>query len=195
MKGIEGDKFELLFKIDLFTGMRRGEILGLKWDCVDFDKGTITISTQLQTHKGEYFFSSTKNRRSRTIVPASRVMEYLKEQRRKQAADHLLAGELWEDTGLVFTNEAGGYLPFTTVRRHFKQIAKKIGSPDARFHDIRHTYAVNSIRAGVDIKTISENMGHATVAFTLDVYGHVTDEMRRDSGTKMEDFAKNVLGL
>lgn len=195
IKGIEGDPFELLFKVDLLTGMRQGEILGLKWDCVDFKEGTIQISTQLQYHKGGYYFTSPKSGKRRTIAPAPRVMDYLKEQKRRQAEARLRAGELWEDSGLVFTDDAGRHLRVHTVYLHFKRIVKAIGFPEARFHDIRHTYAVNSIRAGDDIKTISENMGHATVAFTLDVYGHVTKQMKKDSGAKMEAFMKNVLGL
>ena len=70
-----------------------------------------------------------------------------------------------------------------------------IGRPDARFHDLRHTYAVASIRAGDDIKTLQSNLGHATVAFTLDVYGHVIDQMKQDSAHRMEDYITNVLNL
>ena len=77
----------------------------------------------------------------------------------------------------------------------FKRIVKKIGAPSTRFHDLRHTYAVNSIRAGDDIKTVQSNLGHATAAFTLDVYGHFTDDMRQASSQRMEQFISGVLGL
>lgn len=73
-------------------------------------------------------------------------------------------------------------------------VSLSIGRPDARFHDLRHTYAVNAIRAGDDIKTVQGNLGHATAAFTLDVYGHVTAQMKKDSSSRMEAYIKTVLG-
>ncbi|MBQ6207244.1 MAG: site-specific integrase [Oscillospiraceae bacterium] len=195
LEAAKGDKCELLFKVDVFTGMRRGEIAGLTWKCVDFRKGTISVSQQLQKRKGGYYFTTPKNGKSRVITPAPRVMEYLKEQKRKQTEDRLLAGPLWQDLGFVFTNEVGNHLDFNMIDTRFKKIAIAIGAPEARFHDLRHTYAVNSIRAGDDIKTVQENLGHASAAFTLDVYAHVTEEMRKDSASRMEAFMEEILGL
>ncbi|MFR4157269.1 MAG: tyrosine-type recombinase/integrase, partial [Oscillospiraceae bacterium] len=105
------------------------------------------------------------------------------------------AGRAWEDSGLVFTNEFGRYVSYRAIFDSFKRIVKRIGLPDARIHDLRHTYAVNCIRAGDDIKTVQSNLGHATAAFTLDVYGHFTDDMRSVSAQRMEGFITNVLNL
>ena len=105
------------------------------------------------------------------------------------------AGDAWEEHGLIFTNQTGGYLSYRTVYDCFKRIVKRIGLSDARIHDLRHTYAVNCIRAGDDIKTVQSNLGHATAAFTLDVYGHFTDDMRSVSAQRMEGFITNVLNL
>lgn len=105
----------------------------------------------------------------------------------------LRAGPLWEDSGLVFTNEAGGHLAAATVYSSFKAVAASIGCPETRFHDLRHSYAVASIRAGDDVKTIQGNLGHATAAFTLDVYGHVTEGMKQASAQRMERFIRDVL--
>ena len=113
----------------------------------------------------------------------------------RQTEDRLRAGPVWSDTGLVFTNELGEHLVFSTVYKNFKAIVASIGCPDVRFHDLRHSYAVASIRAGDDIKTVQGNLGHATAAFTLDVYGHVTDQMKRASAERMEGFIKDVLKL
>ena len=82
-----------------------------------------------------------------------------------------------------------------TVYREYKRIVTSIGRPDARFHDLRHSYAIAAIRAGDDIKTVQGNLGHATAAFTLDVYGHVTDQMKRDSAARMESFIATVSAL
>ena len=81
-----------------------------------------------------------------------------------------------------------------TVVRHFKEIVTAIGRPDARFHDLRHSYAVASLRSGDDIKTVQSNLGHAT-AFTLDVYGHVTNQMQEASAIRMEAYIKGILEL
>ena len=86
------------------------------------------------------------------------------------------------------------HLTKPTLYRAFKQAAAAIGRPDARFHDLRHSYAVAAIRSGDDIKTVQGNLGHATAAFTLDVYGHVTDQMKQASADRMEAFIKSVSG-
>ena len=95
----------------------------------------------------------------------------------------------------MFTDEIGGHLKEYTVYRDFKKIAASIGMPEARFHDLRHSYAVAAIKSGDDIKTVQSNLGHATAAFTLDVYGHVVDSMQRTSSNRMEGFIKEMLNL
>ena len=111
-----------------------------------------------------------------------------------QTEQRLLAGPLWQHSGLVFTDAQGNHLTKPTLYRAFKQAAAAIGRPDARFHDLRHSYAVAAIRSGDDIKTVQGNLGHATAAFTLDVYGHVTDQMKQASADRMEAFIKSVSG-
>lgn len=94
----------------------------------------------------------------------------------------------------MFTTETGRHLDLHTIQRAYKPIVASIGCPEARFHDLRHSYAVASIRSGDDIKTVQGNLGHATAAFTLDVYGHVTDQMKQESARRMESYIKDVLG-
>lgn len=198
LKAIKSHQFEALYTVTLFTGMREGEALGLRWSCVNFKDGTITIDKQLQQEKkknGQYVFASLKNGKSRVITPAPWVMDYLNAHRVKQAEARLKAGPVWENSGLVFTDDVGHHLTISTVYNNFKKIVASIGCPNVRFHDLRHSYAVASIRAGDDIKTVQGNLGHATAAFTLDVYGHVTDQMKRASAERMEGFIKDVLGL
>lgn len=191
----QGDDYERLFLVALFTGMREGELLGLPWDGVDFEAGTISITQQLQLHQGAYRMAPPKNSKPRLIAPAPFVMEVLREQQQIQKAWKLKAGPLWEDGGLVFTNERGQHLASRTLSRHFKNIVEQIGLPDTRFHDLRHTYAVAALRAGDDPKTVSENLGHASVAFTLDVYGHVTEQMRLDSAGRMQAYIDRLQAM
>ena len=93
---------------------------------------------------------------------------------------------------MVFTNELGRNLSPQTVYLHFKKLTEQAGFPDTRFHDLRHSYAVAALQSGDDIKTVQENLGHHTAAFTLDVYGHVTKQMKQDSAARMECFIQSV---
>ena len=195
LDAIKGHRFEDLYIVALFTGMRRGEICGLKWDCVDFERGTICIKCQLQKVPGtrsDVELTSTKNGKSRVIAPAQSVMSLLKRHRADQCAMRLRAGSAWQDNDFVFCNEVGEPLSAHTVYNNYKRIVASIGIPTSRMHDLRHSYAVAAIMSGDDIKTVQENLGHATAAFTLDRYGHVTDQMRQASAERMEQFFKSV---
>ena len=197
VKAIQGHRFETIYLTMLFTGMRRGEVCGLTWDCVDLERGTILINKQLQNvpgQPGEYRLISTKNSKGRTITAAASVVQLLRKHRAQQLRDRLKAGPIWEDSGLVFCNEAGGHLSPSTVYHSYKRIMASIGLPDARLHDLRHSYAVAALRAGDDIKTVQGNLGHHAASFTLDVYGHVTEEMKQASADRMEQYIKNVVG-
>lgn len=195
LKTIQGHRYEYIYLVTLFTGMREGEVLGLKWDSVDFDEGTILICQQIQRKRGgnnEYVFCSPKNGKSRKIAPAPFVMDILQAQKQRQDRWRQDARELWEDSGLVFTDEVGHNLSPLSVYKNFKKMAGTAGYPEARFHDLRHSFAVASLQNGDDIKTVQENLGHHTAAFTLDVYGHVTEKMRRDSANRMQQFITSV---
>lgn len=199
MEAAKGHPYEILLMVTLFTGMRRGEVLGLTWSCVDFDGGTLLIDKQLQRvkdaeGKSVYKLTSPKSGKWRRVTPAGFVLELLRRQRSRQAEWRLRAGPAWEDNGLVFTDELGGHLFPGAVYLAFKELAASIGCPEARFHDLRHSYAVAAIKSGDDIKTVRSNLGHASAAFTLNVYGHVTDEMKRDSAARMDQFIKSISG-
>lgn len=197
IKAIQGHEHEIVFLVTLFTGMRQGEVLGLSWDCVDFDKGTLNINKQLQKAPGggsTYSLTSPKNGKGRIITPAPFVMDLLRKQRRRQAEWQLKAGPVWENGwNLVFTNMVGDHLMPHTVYHNFKRVVASIGQPNTRFHDLRHTYAVNSIRAGDDLKTVQANLGHHTAAFTLDQYVHVTEQMNKESADRMQQFINMII--
>jgi len=97
--------------------------------------------------------------------------------------------ELWiEGPGYVFSNEFGEHISYWKLTKHFKNVLTSIGIEKRRFHDLRHTYAVSALRSGDDVKTVQANLGHHSAAFTLDIYGHVTDSMRQESAARMEAF-------
>ena len=193
LNAIKGDAYETVYLVDLFTGLRQGEILGLTWDCADFDKGTLYIYRQLQKNNREYYFATLKNGKTRKITLAPTIITALKNQKTWQTECRLKSYGMWSnDEDFIFTNELGHHLTHSNVYKHFKRIVTEIGIPYARFHDLRHTYAVAALQIGDDIKTVQENLGHHTAAFTLDVYGHVTEQMKKDSAARMETFINSV---
>jgi len=194
MEAIEGHAFETLYLVTLLTGMRQSETLGLRWECVDFAKGTLLVNAQLvrDTSNGMYYLDTTKSNKPRLITPAGFIMDSLKIHKAKQNEWKLFASDAWNDSGFVFTNELGEHLKHFTVYRNYKRIATDLGIPSSRYHDLRHSYAVIALMSGDDVKTVQENLGHHTAAFTLDVYGHVTEEMKRNSAARMDEFIKGV---
>ena len=196
LKEIKGDPYELVYYVTVFTGMRQGEILGLTWDCVDFDRGTILVNKQHGKLKGknEYAFTSLKNDKPRVLNVAEAVMGALKKQKAQQKRWAQQYGTVWYNPdNLVFTTETGRYLCNQTVYLAFKKVVKRLGYDNVRFHDLRHTFAVNSLKAGDDIKTVQENLGHHTAAFTLNTYAHVSSGMKRESAKRMDSFIQSLV--
>lgn len=197
LKAIEGHPMQNAYALCLFAGLREGECLGLSWDNVDFDAGRLTISQQLQYERkkgAEYYISdSTKSGKTRVIEPPSIAFQYLRAERTRQTENRLAAGELWANPhNLVFTNETGKNLTFFLFYRKFKKIAATIGRPDARPHDLRHTAATVAIASGSDVKSVQDLLGHATASFTLNVYAHTSDQMKKDTAARMQSYYDNL---
>ena len=162
---------------------------------VDFSNGTLLINKQHGKVKGtkEYRFSSLKNDKPRLLTVADAVMDALRHQKVRQKIWKDVAGSAWDNPdNLVFTTELGRYLCNQTVYLAFKKVVKSLGLEEVRFHDLRHTFAVNSLKSGDDIKTVQENLGHHTAAFTLDTYAHVTSGMKKSSASRMDQYIKSV---
>ena len=202
-KAAADDEYCYLLRIIPFTGLREAEATGLTWDCVDFEKGTLKINKQLVKRPiadGGFTLTETKNSKIRIVKPAPAVMQMLKDRQRQQIEQRLQAGELWEGwqndkerkTALVFTTLTGGNLSPQTVYNHCKKVLRRIGAGDRCVHDLRHTYAVLSLQNGDDVKTVQGNLGHATAAFTLDVYGHVSERMKDESAARMQAYIEKM---
>lgn len=181
------------FALCLFAGLRKGECLGLSWGNVDFNNKRLTICQQLQQSKdkgGHYFIAPyTKSNKPRTIAPPDVAFEYLREEQTRQLERRLKAGKAWSNTDdLVFTDALGQHYTFTTFFKHFKRITAGIGRPDARPHDLRHTAATVAIANGSDIKSVQSLLGHATAAFTMDVYAHTTERMMEDTAARVQSY-------
>ena len=199
IKALKGHKYENLILTTLFTGLREGEVCGLQWDCVNLEIGTILVDKQLQSLRksvrgngDKYALVPTKNGKERHLTIAPFVVELLKKEKAKQDANREYYEDLYEESGLVFTDESGHRITPQAAYRAFKLVVTELGMPQARFHDLRHSYAVASLKSGDDAKTVQENLGHATAAFTLDVYGHVTEQMKTESANRMQAFIQSV---
>ena len=195
LRVIHGEPDEIIYYVTVFTGLRQGEVLGLTWDCVDFENNTLLINKQhsMDRRTKEYKFSSPKNGQSRILTVADEVMDALREQRKRQEEWMKAAGSLWSNPEqMVFTNEFGHFVSNKTLYNRFKRLMRANGFDELRFHSLRHTFAVNSLRAGDDIKTVQENLGHATAAFTLSTYAHATPNMKRESANRMGQYIQSL---
>lgn len=189
-------KYQLIFLVTLFTGLREGEVLGLPWDCVDWENNILTIRQQLQRDRasGEYFIDTPKHDKIRYILVADGVMDLLREQKEKQDEMARVARGSWNNPwNLVFTKEDGSNLATGSVVNSYKKVVKRIGCDELRFHDLRHSFASNSLENGDDAKTVQENLGHHSAAFTLKQYGHVKRTMARASAQRMDLYMQSIM--
>ena len=187
LNAIKWHKYEDLFKVTLFTGMRQGEALGLTWDCVDFKNHTISIEKQLIREKkkgGKYKFAPLKNDKCRIEQLPDSIFDILVKLHSLPTAKN--------EMNLVFVNEDGKHLSHCTVSKNFKSIVSGLDLSEQRFHNLRHTFAVLSLQNGDSIKTVQENLGHATAAFTMQVYAHVSDKMKKESADKMQAYIDSI---
>lgn len=169
-------------------------LLGIHQLFTHFEKHTLRIYRQFMRiasgpDKGKMMYTPLKNGKERTITLTVTALNVLREAKRKQNEMHLRAGSSWHNEyNMIFTRSNGMFVRFKTLYVHFKAIVKRMGRPEVRFHDVRHTYATLAIQSEIDFKTLSLSLGHATVAFTLDTYGHVSNRMSQNAAAKMEKF-------
>ncbi len=173
------------------TGMRRGEALGLRWADVDLDGGNgtgpaIHVRQALVSAGYKVSYSEPKTQRGRrTIALDPRTVSVLREWRNRQGGEAEDWGELWIDTGLVFTRESGVAWHPDRISKVFEDAIKASGLPRIRLHDLRHTHATIALGANVHPKVVSDRLGHSTVAFTLDVYSHCIPALAQDAADRV----------
>jgi integrase len=182
-----GDRREALYVLALTSGMREGELLGLKWEDVNLPVGTLSVRRTLSIPQNGYIFEPPKNQKGRNIKLTAPAMEALKRHRAAQNEERLRLGGLWEDQALVFPNQTGKPMHPWVLMSSFKKILKKAGLPEnTRLHDLRHTTATLLLGKGTHPKIVQEILGHATVSITLDTYSHVLPTMQDQAVANME---------
>jgi integrase len=194
LDAVKGHRFEAFYTVALSLGLRRGEALGLMWEDVDLQAGTLRVKQALQRLDGKLRITEVKSATSRRVIKLPRVcVAALKNHYAQQLQEKLLAGAGWTDTGLVFTSHLGTPLEPRTVVRHFQRTLKQAGLPRIRIHDLRHTAASLLLAQGVPVKMVSEILGHSGSRITLDVYRHVFDSTRQQAADRMDDLLSGAL--
>ena len=184
----KGTRYEALVVLAVTTGMRQGELLGLRWQDVDLEAGIVHIRHAMQRIEGVWRFVEPKSAKSRRqIALAPMAVEVLRGHRTNQIEERLRRGAVWQDLDFVFCNELGRPIEVSNLTyRYFRPQLKKAGLPIIRFHDLRHTAATLMLEASVDVKLVSEMLGHSQTAFTMDRYQHVALEMQRKAIGQLE---------
>jgi integrase len=185
-----GDPLRALYVLAITSGMRQGELLGLKWADVNLEAGSIHVCRQIMRTRAGFVFSDPKTAKGRrTIVLPDLAVVTLRDHRQAQIAKRLAAGLDWEDYDLVFPNAFGRPLERQNVlRRSFQPLLSRAGVPRIRFHDLRHSAATLPLLQGVHPKVVQERLGHATISVTMDIYSHVLPNLQREAADKLDDF-------
>ncbi len=184
-----------LFFTNVYTGLRRGELLGLRWGDVDLEKSTLSVvQTLQQLRNGEYIFREPKSKRGRRQIALSPSLAVLLwEHQLKQEHTRKLLGKPLAPTDLVFSRPDGKPLRPNTVSRALQEIARSIGLWGVRLHDLRHAHATILLQQGVHPKIVQERLGHSTVATTLDIYSHVLPGLQEAAARRFDEGLESAL--
>jgi integrase len=191
---IQGHPNEALFILAIATGMRRGEIAGLKWQDVDLESGTLRVQralTRVPTSMGGgYQEAEPKTEGSRrSIILPDFAIRALKVHRERQEVIKQNAGDLWQEHDYVFSTSVGEHIhPGHDILEAFKRLLKDAGLPDVRFHDLRHSSATMLLSMGVHPKVVQERLGHHDIGITMNIYSHVLPNMQEDAAKKLNDM-------
>lgn len=187
LAAVKGDPFEPSYLLALLCGLRRGELLALKWEDLDFDAGTLAVHRALERIRGRLEFVEPKSQSGRRTLPVPEpVLRALRAHRVQQSATRLSLGPAYEDHGLIFTNGVGRPLEPRAFNRRFKSALSRAGLPSTlRLHDCRHFAATAMIADGADVRTVAGLLGHADPSLTVRTYAHVVPEAARRAAERM----------
>lgn len=188
------------YLLELYTGLRRGELLGIRWKDIDFKENKIKVIQQLVRVGNMHIIRDLKTESSKRIIAIpDEVIEVLKEHKKNENDKLKLLGmndidiKQYLKDGLVFTNAEGNLIRTENFKRNFRGLLKAAKLQRIRFHDMRHTFAVLSLQQGIDIKTLQNDMGHGSIETTLNKYGHVNETMKREAANKRSELLKTIM--
>jgi integrase len=178
LAGVAGDRLAAAWRLAATTGMRRGEILGLRWSDVDLEAGRLAVRVARVRAGNAVVASRPKTRAGQRVLHLDEpTVAALRTWRREQLQERMLVGPRFVDSGLVFTMSDGSPITPNRFSIWFRAHVKRLGLPRIRLHDVRHSYATAALAAGVPVKIVSQRIGHATTGITLDTYSHVIPGM------------------
>lgn len=187
LDSVRDDRLYALYVVALSLGLRQGEALGLRWEDIDLEAGTLQVSKALHRTGKKFELLEPKTDRSRRNLTLPGItIAAIREHRKHQLEDRLRAGAYWEDWGLVFCNEIGQPLERCSVTHRFQRALEKAGLPRFRFHDLRHTAATFLLAQGVDLRVVMEVLGHSEIALTANLYTHVLPALKHDAANRMD---------
>ena len=183
------DRFAAAWYLSATTGMRRGEVLGLRWADLDMDAARLSVRQTVISISYKIHVSEPKTARSRRVVALDQTtVRMLRAHRARQLEERLAAGEIYQDHDLVFAAEDGGYVHPDGFSKRFKRLLKASGVPPIRLHDLRHTHATLAMQAGIHVQVVSERLGHSNVSTTLDIYSHVIPALQEEAAEQVAEL-------
>jgi len=188
LREVSGERLEALIVLALHTGMRQGEIFGVRWKAVDFERGSLRVETNLVPTRAGWQLAEPKTPASRRTIPLNEIVRVaLRHHRSRQLAEQLSVGPAWHDNDLVFANQVGNPLtPQNYVRREFYPACARAGLPRITFHDLRHTAGSMALAGGVPIPQVSRLLGHANPAVTMSIYAHAMPNTEHEATDALE---------
>lgn len=186
---VRGDRFEALYVLAVTSGLREGELLGLRRDDIDLERRVLQVCRQLTRTRDGLSFSEPKRGKARVVRLDGAAVAALEDHRAVQNRERARAGTLWQETGLVFTSTVGTPVDVSNLTyRSFRPLLTRADLPRIRFHDLRHTCATLLLSRGTHPKIVQEMLGHANIAMTMDTYSHVLPDMQEKAVDALDDI-------
>lgn len=194
LKTAKGHRFEAFLTLALVTGMRRGEILALRWADIDFGTKTLFIRRSVNYVTGYGFVESEPKTAAgnRAIPLPQMVVDLLPQHRLYQLEMRSQAGPRWQEHDLVFSNMYGGFFSISQLYKQFRMILKDAGFSNMRFHDLRHSAATILLIMGIHPKVVQERLGHSQIGMTMDIYSHVLPAMQKEATDKLDTLFRQT---
>lgn len=181
----EKERTYIVFYLAIKTGMRQGEILGMKWSDIDLERKTVSVNRSLKHHSTE--FGSPKNRSRRTFDISEKTIESLKKHYTRMKIERMRNADIYEDNGLLIPTSVGTPLSSRNLDRIWYRLRKKAPVKPIRYHDLRHTHVAIALKSGESLQSIAHRIGHKSIQQIVETYGHLLPGVQETAAAKFDD--------